>query len=123
MPRRRHSVWLFHFVTGLRAATMRLDTPKGAVERIHMMHELEDAYDDAGFCASQSSGVAALGPDSSVVAVYYAPNDPRNTSTNYAAYCLQHNIIEPERRLIVPRSANDVVSYDAYLPQAARERT
>ena len=88
-----------------------------------MFERLEDLYDDARFCPHQSSIVGALGPDGLLVAVYYAPADPRNTALDYASYCLQHNIVDRWRLVPAGReSANDVVSNTAYLPAAARGR-
>jgi hypothetical protein len=105
------------------AAGLRLPGEFGTAARRAMMARLEDQYDDLGFTAEHTSGVAALDQDGTVVAVYYAPNHEMNTSTDYAVYCLQHGIVPPE--VLVPirsRSANDVHNLDAYLPAAARGR-
>lgn len=124
MPRPRRSPWLFLKVSALEAATLRLDGPVGDAARKAIMFRLEDTYDDdAQFCPTQTSGVGALAPDGLVVAVYYAPGDPRNTAVDYAGYCIQHNIVSRFRLVPTGReSANDVVSHTAYLPAAARGR-
>lgn len=125
MPRPRRSPWLFVPISALEAATLRLDGRAGDLARESMMFRLEDIYDDdAQFCPTQTSGVAALAPDGTVVAAYYAPGDARNTQIKYEAYCLQHNIVSRFRLVPAGResSANDVVSHTAYLPAAARGR-
>ena len=122
MSRPRRSPWVFLQISALTAATLRLEGRAGDAARLEMNFLLEDEYDAAGFCPTQSSGVAALAPDGLVVAVYYAPNAPRNTATDYRAYCIQHRIVA--REVLVPlrrQSANDL-NPDAYLPAAARGR-
>ena len=124
MPRPRRSPWIFLKVSALDAATLRVEGSPGDLAREAIMFRLEDLYDDAEFCPSQTSGVGALAPDGLVVAVYYAPGDPRNTAIDYTTYCLQHNIVARFRLVPVGREAanNDVVSQTAYLPAAARGR-
>jgi hypothetical protein len=123
MPRPRRSACLFLQVSAMSAATLRMEGRNGDAARLEMLHRLEDLYDDMGLCPTQSSVVGALAPDGLLVAVYYAPGDPRNTAVDFASYCLQHNIIARFRLVPASReSANDVVSPTAYLPAAARGR-
>ena len=124
MPRPRRSPWLFVKISALQAAMLRVEGKASDLAREALLFRLEDIYDDdAQFCPTQTSGVAALAPDGLVVAAYYGPGDPRNTAVGYAAYCLQHNIVTRYRLVPASReSANDVVSPNAYLPAAARGR-
>lgn len=120
---RRRSVWAWIRVPALDAAQLRMEGQLGNVARLAMLHRLEDIYDQSGFSPEHTSGVAALDPDGTAVAVYYAPGDPRNTAVNYETYCLQHNIVSRFRLVPAGReSANDVVTANAYLPAAARGR-
>ena len=121
---RRRSVLAWVRVGALTAAQVRLEGQLGNVARLEMLHRLEDVYDESGFSSEHTSGVAALDPDGHVVAMYYGPNDARNTSVSFATYCVQHRLV-PARFRLVPAGrgpANDVSSPNAYLPAAARGR-
>lgn len=123
MSRPRRSACLFFHVSAMTAAELRLPGKTGDDARMLMLDRLEDLYIDQRFCPHQSSVVGALAPDGLLVAVYYAPADPRNTALDYAGYCLQHNIVDRWRLVPAGReSANDVASHAAYLPAAARGR-
>lgn len=121
---RRRSAWAFIRVSSLTAAHLRLDGTTGAAARLEMLHRLEDAYDELRFSPEHSSGVGALDPEGIMVAVYYAPGDPRNTAVDYASYCLQHNIVARYRLVPAGRDSGPAneLSPNAYLPAAARGR-
>lgn len=122
MPRRRRSPWLFLKISSLEAVSLRMEGAHGVAARQRWVNLLEDTYDEMNMCPTQSSGVAVLTPDGTVVAAYYAPGDPRNTAIDYPGYCLQHGIVDRFRYDVHGESANDVKSFTAYLPAAARGR-
>jgi hypothetical protein len=119
---RRRSVWAWIRVSALETAHLRLDGQTGEVARLAMMHRLEDLYDEHNFSPEHTSGVAALGPDGRVVAMYYGPNDARNTDVNFARYSIQHGLVIPEVLIPLRRGAANELSPNAYLPAAARGR-